>query len=318
MDIIKHKHIPKHEFHRLISNVKYIDSTLSLHFINHVTNPLAQEILQHASNLAQWKININNLENILAISPLYKIYRNQHGTYMSFPDIKGKDRVGEFTQSVNKWISMHQDDKSLAMINLRDVWIRTTSPRKVTKMYSSPSLTTSASPSPSPSPSPTKLRTRFADLKNSRSKFTFKEKNAAEESNKHQGMSLLERIKMKEKLNNSAGAITKEQKREQYLAAKMDQIYNVIHQLYLEGINSSSSNNTKGVSLSFTKIVQIVRDTCDEDQMDQDDIRRIVQLINDRLTNFAIYEKAGITVIRVSHLNRVEDLVTLGGTSVIN
>lgn len=303
MDTSNHNYIPKHVFSRLRSNVKYIDSTLSLHFINHVTNPPAHEILQQASNLAQWKINISDLENILAISPMYKIYRNEHGTYMSFPDTKKKDRIGVFTELLNKWISSHQDDKSLAKINLCDVWIRTTSPRKITKSYSSSS-----------SPSPTKLKTNFADLRNSQSKFTFKEKNAAEESNKYQGMSLLERIKMKEKLKNAKGVITKEEKHDGYLASKMKPIYNIIHQLYLDSEEKSKNGTMKPVSLSLTKIVQVVRDTCDETQTNHDDIRRIVQLINDRLTNFAIYEISGLTIIRVSHLNRLEDLAKLGTT----
>ncbi|KAI5969409.1 hypothetical protein CANMA_001476 [Candida margitis] len=308
MDIVKHNHIPKNTFSRLRSNLKYIDSTLSLHFINHVANPLAHDILQQASNLAQWKINIEDLENILAISPMYKIYRNENGTYMSFPDRKGQDRVGEFTELLNKWIASHQHGNALARLNLCDVWIRTSSPRKISKSYASYSNSTL---SPSPSPSPTKSRHKFADLKNHASKFTFKEKDAQEESNKHQGMSLLERIKLKEKLSNSKGVMTKEEKHERYLAARMDRIYDIIHQLYLDSGVGSNESSSKSLSLSLTKIVQVVRDSCDENQMDNDDISRVIHLISGKLDNFTVIEKSGILILRVSHLNRHQDLPKL-------
>ncbi|KAI5958233.1 hypothetical protein KGF57_002588 [Candida theae] len=304
MNIANHDQISKHVFNRLVANVKYIDSTLALHYIHHVAHPPVHKILEQASQLAQWKISIEDLENILAFAPMYKIYRNEHGTQMSFPGSKKRcNRVAEFTTLLNEWISSHQGVTSSPSLNLCDVWIRNTSPKKVTKSYSS-----------SLSLSPTKQRANFSELKNSRSKFTFKEKNASQESEKHQGLSLLERIKKKEELNKAKNTMSKEEKHVLYLAARMDRIYNVIHQLYLDSGTISESGSLKPVTISFTKIVQVVRDTCDESQMDQEDIYRIVELITKRLDSCKIHPVADIKVLRVSHLNRSEDLTKLNVT----
>ncbi|KAG5421578.1 hypothetical protein I9W82_000669 [Candida metapsilosis] len=178
----------------------------------------------------------------------------------------------------------------------------TESAKKITKPQSSSST----------SSSPTKRKADFAELKNTRSKFTFKEKNAVEESEKNQGMSLLERIRKKEASSKEQFGVTKQEKHDRYLSSKMGQIYSVIYQLYFDAYPDKGSNGKAfKISLSLNKITQVVRDTCDENLIDQDDILCIIEMISDRLDSFQIHNVSGTIVLCVSELNRSRDLAVL-------
>lgn len=97
-------------------------------------------------------------------------------------------------------------------------------------------------------------------MKNDSSRFKFKEKLESIESNKFNGLSLLERIKLKEKLRKQQeqDEISKQQtpqdKYQNYLLTKIPMIYNAIYQLY-----QCQPNNCK--TFSTKKLIQTIQDS---------------------------------------------------------
>lgn len=311
----KHNLIPQHLFELLVTHVKDIDNALSSHFIQHTTIPKVQDILEQASKLNAKRppITRDEFEIILRPKPrLYNIYWNGNDYHISFPSVKETDRIGEYIEALNKWIENNPKEDIIEQIPLFHIRIVTRIPMRVTESMKKITKPQSSSSLSSPTSSPTKRKADFVELKNTRSKFTFKEKNAAEESEKNQGMSLLERIRKKEASNKEQFGVTKQEKHDRYLSSKMGQIYSVICQLYYDAYPLKGNNGKVfKILLSLNKIVQVVRDTCDENLMDQDDILRIIEMISDRLDSFQIHNVSGTIVLCVSELNRLRDLAVL-------
>ncbi|CAK9438254.1 uncharacterized protein LODBEIA_P24960 [Lodderomyces beijingensis] len=262
---------------RLVSKVKALDSVLYLHFASSVASPQLSKVLEQASTLSATPIVVEDIEQILAIAPIYQLVRTQDGVRVKFTSF-AEDRVAIITSQFNKRSSL----EATTPLSLRSA-----SPRKITKPRSSSS-------------SPTK-RQSFASLKNTRSRFEYSEKDAQVESTKNSGLSLLERIKLKEKLANEGPPITPEMKYTEYLWGKVGQVYDVINQLYRE----QNFENFK--SFSMTHVVKVVQDSIDH-PINEREVNDVVRLITLKLHKFSLVERQSVLILKVSNLDREEDL----------
>lgn len=319
MDIQKHPLIPRHAFVTLRNNFNAIDNVLSLHYTNHTSNPLLNKILTQASSLTQTKITVTHIEQIMEITDsLYEIYRLDEELVIKFSSTTQLSRRREvFIKNINKWIETHQELNTIppkkssytteatfelcsSSLPSSPVSFLKTSPNKIIKPRSANS-------------SPTKIKNRslnFSDLKNDSSRFKFKEKLESIESNKFNGLSLLERIKLKEKLRKQQeqDEISKQQtpqdKYQNYLLTKIPMIYNAIYQLY-----QCQPNNCK--TFSTKKLIQTIQDSSSYPVI-PDEIHDGMKLLSTKLpSKLDMIEKNDIKVIRVTNLNRDQDLKTL-------
>lgn len=320
MSLDDHPIIPKYLFADLLLSLNAIDNVLTLHYSNRISDPLLREILNSATNFIERKrrIDVIDLEQILYFLPesyrLYKTgtdYEDMSKIYMKFPKIELNTtaRKAQLMQAMNNWMKNHSTSDTIPKTSIQDIVkkyeleqpvSRTSLPVKITKPTSR-------------NGSPTKARRRllFEDLKNDSSQFKFKQRDEVVETEKNNGLSLLERIRLKEKLNkleelkdeNSA-----ELKYETYLSQKCQMVYDIIFQLYNVNLETETFK-----SFSITKLVEIIKDSSSY-PLDADEVKDVIKLIERKLNNktrFTIIEKNRITILKVASLNRNQDLKIL-------
>ncbi|PSK41053.1 hypothetical protein C7M61_000724 [Candidozyma pseudohaemuli] len=157
--------------------------------------------------------------------------------------------------------------------------------------------------------SPTKVtKYKHIDgLKNDRSKFAFQEKISSLETSKANGLSLLERIKLKERMNSKVDiGQKKKDDYDSYIRTKLPQIYDIIYELAsVASVNASQS-------FTLSKVISIIKDSsvyATSESEIQDVINDIeMKLGKERLQ---LIERNHNKVIRVFNLNREEDLQLL-------
>ncbi|KAG7911814.1 hypothetical protein KL906_000018 [Ogataea polymorpha] len=131
--------------------------------------------------------------------------------------------------------------------------------------------------------------------KNSRTKYEFHEKHLLSD------LPLLERIKLKQaskKVN-----ILRDQKQDA-LDSKMVPIYNVIYE------QSPKFENSKTVSLSVTRLQQLVRDSMTL-PVSESDVRKVLHQLAEKL-GLRVTVIGETQVLKIPKLNRNEDLAKLG------
>ncbi|KAI5955888.1 hypothetical protein KGF54_001390 [Candida jiufengensis] len=243
-------------------------------------------------------MTVADIEQIIGILPIYKFYKNTNGEIsINFaniaPNNDTKVRIEMFTQEMNKWILANQNVLDLPSTELNEVIIRNNStqhsPNKITKPRSNSS-------------SPTK--NKFKDLKNDKSKFIYKEKTEKFESNK--GLSLLERIKQKEKLKNEENEqLTKQKKYENYLIGKIKIIYDIIYQVYKIHTLDKEINL---LSISTTQLISTIKNSLHLPMSDHE-ISDILNLLEKNLLGkFNMLERNEVKIIKIQNLNRENDL----------
>jgi len=255
------------------------------------------KILDSASSLANLRIKISDIERVLYLdSRLYHVYKLNGGGYdftqiyikfpASFSNNQIHHRRTEFVQTMNAWIDANRLAQFVPTVELRLVLVdRVASPSKIVKRTSSPT------------------KRVLDDLKNSSSKFQFKERRELVQQTKNNGLSLVERIRLKEQ---QAAALKKDPKQSyrEYLQGKSKAIYEIIHQ--------SVPNDNTVTSFSMAKLCEIVKDSTSYPPSTQevvDIIKHICEKLN--RDTFAIVERNGITILKVRNLNRKDDLKLL-------
>ncbi|CAH6720162.1 hypothetical protein CLIB1444_03S05798 [[Candida] jaroonii] len=224
-----------------------------------------------------------------------------------------ESRKSQFVKDLNKWIDSHQH---IGYFNIRPAaeiieLHRAAVPRQVAPNQIGPSQsldnhtesTQSSPPSKSPSPrrSPSKIS---KSLKNDASKFAFKVKDENVESSKS-GLSLLERIKLKEKLNNEKNLLqTPEMRRDQFLASKLKPIYNILYQMNSE----TKPSQFKSFPLSIVKAT--IKDSLDY-PIHEDEIHDCLKLMSRKLPKVEIVTRSNLSVVKLYHFDRTEDLKVL-------
>lgn len=274
-----------------------IDSALSLHFSSSITIPKLFHICQKATSLAGRKISNSTVEHILAVDDLLFKISSQKGSY-------------DYGISVNVPLSKYGTllSQRRELFEKRLAEVDPISPIKLSEVavLESP---VKCSPHRSPSTSPTKVtKYKHIDgLKNDRSKFAFQEKISSLETSKANGLSLLERIKLKERMNSKVDiGQKKKDDYDSYIRTKLPQIYDIIYELAsVASVNASQS-------FTLSKVISIIKDSsvyATSESEIQDVINDIeMKLGKERLQ---LIERNHNKVIRVFNLNREEDLQLL-------
>lgn len=311
MNINEHPVIPSNVFADLVKFFGAIDTNLSLHYSNHTTDPSLDKILDSAARLLGRRITTKDLLCILCISPksfviANNIKLNENSEHLisippsvsinSFNQQIPKRKV-QFITEINSWIEKNNELSSIPSIPLeRVINKRKLASSKIIK----PNLN---------SPSPTKrLKSDLVnELKNDPSKFTFKSKDEELEKQKSNGLSLLERIRLKEKLiNEQLLKESPEMKYTQYIQSKLVPIYDIIFQIH----RYQQKDNLK--SYPLTKLISMVSDSLNY-PVSKDEIKDVIYLIETRLTKekLQIISRSGVTAVKVIKLNREDDLKLL-------
>lgn len=274
-----------------------IELVLALHYATNTTDPVLARLLDTASLYANLRINFAHFEIILYLVP---------GFYLVYPDYQQVDAVNlyriappkrvlvfEFTKSIDtrrtqfndameKWLAENQHLGYIPAVEIRDVAM---------KNYTKPLAN---SPAKKMSPSPTKVN----KLKNDVSRFRFKERLEHAELAKT-GMSLLERIRLKEKLRNSENPATPQQKYDTYIAGKLQPVYNILYQI--------CSREPLPKLFLMTKLIGIVRDSFSY-PIAILEVQDTLHTLDEILPSLSIITKAGTTVVRVESVDRSRDL----------
>ncbi|ABN66859.2 predicted protein [Scheffersomyces stipitis CBS 6054] len=350
MDINPHPHIPKHIFEDLIKKFHYIDTTLSLHYAAHTTDPLVTNLLDTAAEMGQKRIKVSDLECIICVdSSTYFLYKKGDNyydysqIYLKIPGIFSpkslSQRKSAFTQQVNKWIAENQGRASLHCQPVEEILkqneqISTITSDSLPLVTSALSISSASSTSTSSKSSPTKIvKPRsgsssptkrkggilLSDLKNDSSKFKFQSRDEEVEKQKSNGLSLLDRIRLKEKLqkekdredeiNNSP-----QKKYERYLLDKSIPIYDMIYQMTKENqLGSTDQAKEQPTTLSVTKLTAIITDSMSY-PIEKDEIVDALNLMEKKLKDlclFNIIRRNDIVVLKVGQLSRDRDLQML-------
>lgn len=284
-----------------------IDTVLSLHYTSSISTPKINELCHRATQLANKRIDSSTFGRILAYDPnLYKIVSYGSGSYDFGVSIPQDMSVAQFSSSLPLRRQKFEElvklkaDKAIAPLNLLSVAVveaLSLSPRKL-----------SSSPTKA---SPLKITKNISKtMKNDRSRFLFKEKLAAVESSKANGLSLIERIRLKEKMNKeSLGSDTPEKRYENLIHSKMPAVYDVLYELFNKNLPRDQLLNFRSFPLS--KIVSIV---CDSFVFNiaESEVRDTIKALERVLApNIQTIDRDGVQGIKIFHLDREKDLKLL-------
>ncbi|CAI5757680.1 unnamed protein product [Candida verbasci] len=137
---------------------------------------------------------------------------------------------------------------------------------------------------------PSPVKRKLLDLKNDTSKFKFKEKSETSR------LSLLERIKLKEQLKKE------EEPKDDYEALLLDKIPMIYDTIYhLQDQNKP---------ISINKLIQIIQDSSNL-PIHESEINDVMKLLQSKCSKFKIVETNSLRVLKVTNLNRDQDLKLL-------
>lgn len=330
----RHKFIRPEAFKLNASYFKAIDNCLSLHYTSHTSPPSVDQILNSSSNLLSRKVTFQSLLNILALYPASYIIQENHkvndkSSYsITLPfEINHFNRSitrrnQEFVDSVNLWIANNPEAQTLPtcndFLNCSKAFNETNS--------SSNSSSKSNSPSKISKPPRSSLVEKH-NLKNTTEKFKFKPKDEATELN-NSGLTLLERIKLKEKKNKELAKIDNSEIRySNYLDGKLHPVYDILYQTYWSGgrggrskaktVENEEAEKKVGVtSLPLIKFVDIIRDSLSY-PISEGEVEDIVVRLEETLgaNKVQIITRGGITVVKINNLDRSSDLQKINKTT---
>lgn len=280
-----------------------IDTVLSLHYASSISTPKVYDLCAKATRLVHKRIDSSTLERILAYdASLYRIISNGGSDYdfgVAIPKDTSIARFGSllplrrrhFETLVEK--GKNESSGPVSLSSLAEVENQSVSPRK-------------ASVSPTKASRLKIEKSPTKDMKNNRSRFLFKEKMADVESAKANGLSLLERIRLKEKLQKEAlDCNTPQERYASLIHSKMPVVYDVLYEL-------SSTSGPKDSIRNFTSIplAKVVSIVCDSVQfaVAESEIRDTIKALEHKLPNIQTLERDGVWAVKVFDLDRENDL----------
>lgn len=309
MKILHHRHIQEEVFKDLVKFFISIETILSLHYSNHTIDPSLNKILESSALLIGRRITIEDLLCILNIYPeAYSISHNNKTNdksefLISLPEDVSvvefnqyiPQRKKRFVDGINLWIVNNKDASSIKHPSIDDIVQikKAGSPSKVIKPQSI-------------SPSKTSRKNMLKELKNDPSKFTFKSKEENVEREKNNGLSLLERIKLKEKINKEKKLQeSPEMKYEVYIRSKLISVYDILFHIH-------QSQNKPNASYPLTSLVSKIEDSLDYPSS-KDEIIDIIRLIEKRLgtEKIQVLSRSGITAVKIIRFDRDNDIEVL-------
>ncbi|CAH2352803.1 hypothetical protein CLIB1423_08S01420 [[Candida] railenensis] len=330
----RHKFIRPETFKLSASYFKAIDNCLNLHYTSHTSPPSVDQILNSSSNLLSRKVTFQSLLNILALYPASYIISENHKVNdkssfsITLPfEINHFNRSitrrnQEYVESVNSWIANNPEAQVLPICND----FLNCSKALIENNNSSDSSSKSGSPSKISKPSKSSLVDKH-NLKNTTEKFKFKPKDEAIELSKS-GLTLLERIKLKEKKNKELAKVDNSDIRySNYLDGKLHPVYDILYQTYWSGsrgrrtktkdVDDQETEKKVGVaSLPLVKFVDIIRDSLSY-PISEGEVEDIVVRLEETLgaSKVHIITRGGITVVKVNNLDRCCDLQKIDKTT---
>lgn len=295
-----HPHISTAWIDRIRLLFHAIELVLVLHYATNTSDPVLARLLDTASLYAHLRINFAHFEVILFLVPdfyiVYPDYQQADAVHLYRISPPKRIPVFEFTKSIEsrrtqfndameKWLGENPHLGYIPAVEIRDVAMR-----NHTKPLAN-------SPAKKLSPSPTKVN----KLKNDASRFRFKERLEHAELAKS-GMSLLERIRLKEKLRNSENPATPQQKYDTYITGKLQPVYDILYQL--------CSRESLPKLLLMTKLIGTVRDSFSY-PIAVLEVQDTLHKLDEILPSLSIITKAGTTVVRVESIDRSRDLARI-------
>lgn len=287
---------------RITALFNAIDSVLSLHYSANTSDPVLANLLDHASLYAHRRINFAIFEVVLYLVPtfyvVYPDYQQPQAIhlyrisppkeFLPLEFTKNIDsRRREFGTALKNWLENNKNMDYIPATRVQDA-------AKSNNPKSQPESPTKSNSPRKLSPSPTKV----SKLKNDASRFRFKERLETVELAKT-GLSLLERIKLKERLKSEENIVTPQQKYETYLAGNIQPVYNIIFQ--------RCSQEKLPKLLLFAQLVTTIRDSFSfpiSEQEAEDSLR----FLETKIPSMALKTVAGITVLWVESIDRSRDL----------
>lgn len=297
--LISHPLLSTEVLQSYVAFFKAIDNSINLYYLSHTTPPTLEEILISSSNLLNKRILKNDFSVLLAIYPgCYTIEENSkvnsNAEFLislpfelrTFNSLIPK-RVEEFTRLLNLWVSENPESKNLPKVQLL------------------PERKSRTSNLASPSPSKITKPRLSNELRNSSEKFKFKERDEKVEQEKNGGLTLLERIRLKEKRNKElALADNSETRYSSYITGKLPHIYDILYQT----VNQDDSLR----SFPLGKFIDIVCDSLNypiSKQEIEDIINALAKSLGPEKVN--VITRANITVMKINNLDRQVDIKTL-------
>ncbi|CCE89041.1 Piso0_001839 [Millerozyma farinosa CBS 7064] len=297
----KHNCIEKGEFERLLKIFKGIDSSISVYYGSHTSPPGLSGILRSTSSLMGSGVKYEDVSKLLAIYPgCYNLQVN-HGSNIedeftisfgfSTEDEKIsvlRDRETAFIEKANSWIKDNQDKYVVPSLPIEDfVEVDRT---KSSYIKSS-----------------TKDDSIFKELKNSSDKFRFKMKHEREVQSSNNGLSLLQRIKLKERARKEADKFDQTQiKRNKFIKNKLKSIYDILYHVH----EDQSPGKLK--SYSMPKLIATIKDSSTH-PIHEDEAQDVVKALTSILgrNRMEIVSRNGITALKIIALDRSQDLKVL-------
>lgn len=289
---INHSRIPSEIISLYLAYFRAIDNALNLYYANHTSDPSLEEILKSASGLLSKRVTLTSILVILGIYPGAYVLKHNHkviGTseyLILLPNdlqlFNGMivKRSNEFETRLLQWIQEYPEADALP----------------------SASIVSLTSLTPSRRTSPSKITKLSTTLKNDSSKFKFKAKDEVQQQTLNNGLTLLERIRLKEKQKNEGPQDTKETKYTRYLDGKLGMVYDIMFQTY-------SQDNASAKTYGLRKFSEIIRDSL-RYPMSIEEISDVVHRLETTLgqERIKILTRGGVTVIKINDLNRSKDL----------
>lgn len=313
-----HKHISNEILKKILRNFKAIDHALNIFYLTSNSDPQLDEILKSATLLFKKKIEQKDLLEILTIAPdCYQIDINEKRESQNFLVLKYPSnitvknlhkRISEFIKKINKWIEVNPECINIKESNIYDL-IRQESKNEIPSNLRNNNI----------SHIKKNLKFQFVKkkllssiLKKNKSSFNFVQKNEIIEQRKNKGLTLLERIKLKEKINKDLGPkknqdINIENDYEKKLLNQICKIYDIIYHLKAE-------NNDNNISKTFSlfKFCEIAKDslTC---SITNKEIIDTIELISKKLDygKVKVITKNNLHIVKINNLNRENDIKLL-------
>lgn len=299
-----HSSVDINTFTHLYKLHNAIDTILSLHFANHTQLIGIKDVFKRTSHLLNRELDLYLFLCLFLIDP--KVYRImpptkgwrgdgidwaacQIGLFEPIGkfNLSLQSRRHKFVLAINDWIDSNQHAERITPAELNDIVELNTNRNKAV----SPSKVT---------------KPKSLTLKNDSSKFKFKPKDEKTQQINNNGLSLLERIKLKESRAKQQTEIeTPGQKRNAYLEGKLLQIYNIIAQI-------TGENNHQMKSYPLTKLTQLIKDSLNY-PIHEDEIHDCLQLLQAKLSQTAltITTRNDLSVVKVYRLDRANDVKLL-------
>lgn len=277
-----------------------IDTVLSLHFSSNTSIPRIHEVCAKATALTNKRVTTETIEKILGCDPtLYKVvsYGNGYDYGLAVPNGISLTKFGSLLPSRKR--AFEESLRCKLKVDPADI-----SSLAVPESVNSP---VRKSASLSPIKSPTKVvKPRRNDLRNDRSKFAFQERDSGA-STKATGLSLLERIKLKEQLKNAGEVTTPQSKYERHIVSKLPEVYDVLYEM-----STSSSPVTLFKSFPIAKVISVVRDSLLY-AIAAEDVRDVLLEMERKLgkTKMEVLRRGDVCAVKLYPLNRDLDLALL-------